>query len=180
MSIVATIGLLANLAILYFLHQEHGINARSAFLHVVSDTVSSVAILFGAAAMAWRPDLAWIDPVLSMAIGALILWGSLRIVLEITDILMESVPAHIDVGAVSTLMGKCRGVTAVHDLHVWTISSGMVALSAHLVVDQHGMSRTDEILTAVKAGLQRGFGIDHTTLQIESAEYAHVDDVHRH
>ncbi|HTN54162.1 MAG TPA: cation diffusion facilitator family transporter [Anaeromyxobacter sp.] len=180
MAIVAGIGLVANLAILWFLHGEHSLNARSAFLHVISDTISSVAILGGAGVMALRPELGWIDPVLSIAIALLILWGAYGLVLEITDILMESVPRHLDAGVVCKRMECCPGVIAVHDLHIWTISSGLHALSAHLVVHVEAVGRNDEILTAVKAGLRREFGIDHTTLQIESAAYAHVDDVHRH
>lgn len=177
---VASLGLAANLAILWFLHDEHTLNARSAFLHVLSDTVSSLAILAGAGVMVLRPDLRWVDPVLSLAIAALILWGAVRLVLEITDILMEGVPRHLDVAAVTRQMESAGGVTAVHDLHIWTISSGLYALSAHLVVRADGMGRNDEILTEVKAGLRRTFGIDHTTLQIESTDYAHVDDVHMH
>lgn len=177
---VASLGLAANLAILWFLHDEHTLNARSAFLHVLSDTVSSLAILAGAGVMVLRPDLRWVDPVLSLAIAALILWGAVRLVLEITDILMEGVPRHLDVAAVTRQMEAAGGVTAVHDLHIWTISSGLYALSAHLVVRADGMGRNDEILTEVKAGLRRTFGIDHTTLQIESTDYAHVDDVHMH
>ncbi len=180
MAVVAAIGLAANLAILWVLHQEHGLNARSAFLHVVSDTVSSVAILAGAGAIALRPDLWWIDPVLSLAIAVLILWGAVRLILEITHILMEAVPAHLDLGAVTRRMEEAHGVIAVHDLHIWTISSGMYALSAHVVVHADSVGRNDEILALVKGGLRRSFGIDHTTIQIESAEYAHVDDIHTH
>jgi cobalt-zinc-cadmium efflux system protein len=181
MALIATVGLAANLAILWFLHDEHGLNARSAFLHVLADTVSSVAILVGAAAMALRPDLWWIDPLLSLAISALILFGALRLVLEITDILMEGVPRHLDVAEVTRLMAEADpGVMAVHDLHIWTISSGMYALSAHVVVHADSIGRNDAILAAVKGRLRRICGIDHTTLQIESAEYAHVDDVHTH
>jgi cobalt-zinc-cadmium efflux system protein len=180
MAAVALVGLAANLAILWFLHEEHSLNARSAFLHVLSDTVSSVAILGGAGAMALHPGLWWIDPALSLAIAALILWGALRLVLEITHILMEGVPGHLDLGAVAREMESADGVIAVHDLHIWAISSGLYALSAHLVVDGGAMGRNDEILAAVKGSLRRTFGIDHTTLQIESAAYAHVDDVHTH
>ncbi len=180
MAVVAAIGLAANLAILWFLHQERGLNARAAFVHVLSDAVSSIAILGGAGAMAARPGLRWIDPVLSIGIAALILFGALRLILEITDILMEGVPRHLDVGAVTLQMESAKGVVAVHDLHIWTISSGLYALSAHLVVDAEAIGRNDTILTEVKSGLRRRFGIDHTTLQIESAEYAHVDDVHTH
>ena len=180
MAIIAAIGLAANLAILWFLKHEHGLNARSAFLHVLADTISSVAILGGAGAMALRPDLWWIDPALSILISALILWGAMRLVLEITDILMESVPRHLDLGEVTRQMESADGVLAVHDLHIWTISSGMYALSAHVVVHSDAVGRNDDILTAVKGGLRRTFAIDHTTLQIESAAYAHVDDVHSH
>jgi len=180
MAIVATIGLAANLAILWFLHGEHTLNARSAFLHVLSDTISSVAILGGAGVMALWPGLWWIDPALSLAIAALILWGAVRLILEITHILMEGVPGHLDLGAVAREMESAEGVIAVHDLHIWAISSGLYALSCHLVVEGGAMGRNDDILTEVKATLRRTFGIDHTTLQIESAAYAHVDDVHTH
>ena len=77
-------------------------------------------------------------------------------------------------------MESARGVSAVHDLHIWTISSGLYALSAHLVVHAEEMGRNDEILNEVKRGLRRSFGIDHTTLQIESVQYEHLHDVHRH
>jgi cobalt-zinc-cadmium efflux system protein len=180
LNVGALVGLAANLAILWFLHREHSLNARSAFLHVVSDTISSVAILLGAGAMALRPELWWIDPLLSIGISVLILWGAWRLVLEVTDILMEAVPGHIDAAEVARQMEETEFVLAVHDLHIWSISSGMCALSAHLVVDGVAVGRNDEILTEVKARLRRSFGIDHTTLQIESAAYAHVDDVHTH
>jgi cobalt-zinc-cadmium efflux system protein len=178
---VATVGLAANLAILVVLRQEHGLNARSAFLHVLADTVSSVAILAGAGVMWLRPEWAWIDPALSLTIAALILWGALRLIREITDILMESVPGHLDVAEVTAGMaGAADGVVAVHDLHIWTISSGLYALSAHVVVHLDAMGRNDEILTAVKMTLRERFRIDHTTIQIESAQYAHVNDVCAH
>jgi len=181
MAVVATVGLLANLAILAVLRHEHGLNARSAFLHVLADTVSSVAILVGAALMWWRPAWTWLDPVLSVAIAVLILLGAVRLILEITDILMESVPGHIDVGEVERGMaGAASGVVAVHDLHIWTISSGLYALSAHVVVEAAAVGRNDEILTAVKLTLRDRFSIDHATIQIESASYAHVNDVCAH
>lgn len=180
MAAVAGVGLAANLAILGFLHGEDGLNTRSAFLHVVSDTLSSVGVLAGAGLMLWRPDLTWIDPALSLVIACLILVGAFRLILEITDILMEAVPKHIDVAAVQRQMESADGVVAVHDLHVWCISSGMVALSAHLVVSAAGLGNNDAILTQVKKHLRHSFGIDHTTLQIESADYEHVHDVHRH
>jgi cobalt-zinc-cadmium efflux system protein len=175
---VAVVGLAANLAILVVLRHEHGLNARSAFLHVVADTVSSVAIVAGAVVMWLVPAWTWIDPVLSVAIGALILVGAVRLILEITDILMESVPGHLDVAEVQRGMAAAAvGVVAVHDLHIWTISSGQHALSAHVVVASADLGRNDEILRAVKLTLRDRFQIGHATIQIESAEYTHVNDV---
>ncbi len=177
---VATVGVVGNSVILVWLRGDHNLNTRSAFLHVLGDAIASLAVLAGAGAMWLRPELGWIDPVLSLAIALLILWGAGRLVLEITDILMEAVPRHLDVDQIARLMEEAEGVVAVHDLHVWTISSGLYALSAHLVIRSEAMGRNDAILTAVKSSLCRRYGIDHTTLQIESVDYAHVDDVHTH
>jgi cobalt-zinc-cadmium efflux system protein len=178
---VATVGLIANLVVLRWLHADHSLNARSAFLHVVGDTVSSVVVLAGAVAMWFRPAWTWIDPVLSLGISVLILWGALRISLEIADILMEAVPRHLAIEEVCGAMGSVPGVLAVHDLHLWTISSGLYALSAHVVVGEEDLGRNDAILDDVKGRLRAGFHIDHTTIQIESAGYAHrYDDVHAH
>jgi cobalt-zinc-cadmium efflux system protein len=176
----AALGVAGNAVILSWLRHDHSLNARSAFLHVLGDAIASVAVLAGAVVMWVQPDLHWIDPILSMGIAGLILWGCLRLVLEITDILMESVPRHLDVDDVCNLIEGAGGVVAVHDLHIWTISSGMYALSAHLVVGADAVGQNDQILTEVKSRLHRTCGIDHTTLQIESAHYAHLDDVHTH
>ena len=178
MASVAAVGLAANVLVLALLRRDRSLNARSAFLHVVGDAISSVAVMGAALAMWVRPSLQWLDPALSLLIAALILWSALRLVLEITDILMEAVPGHLDVSAVCGLMEQAPGVLAVHDLHIWTISSGSYALSAHLVVEAAAMGRNDVILDEVKSRLRRRCGIGHTTLQIESAGYAHVYDVH--
>ena len=180
MASIAALGLAGNLAILYWLHEDRRLNVRAAFLHVLSDTVASVAVLSGAAAMRFRPDLWWVDPALSMGIAALILWGAFGLVFEVTGILMESVPGHLDVAAVNRAMETAGSVVAVHDLHIWTISSGMYALSAHVVVGPDCLARCDEILHEVKRRLRVDYGIDHTTLQIESPEYDHAHDVHAH
>ena len=177
---VASVGVAGNSIILVWLRGDHNLNTRSAFLHVLGDAVASLAVLAGAGTMWLRPDLDWIDPVLSLGIALLILWGAGRLVLEITDILMEAVPRHLDVDEITRVMEAAEGVVAVHDLHVWTISSGLYALSAHLVIDAGAIGRNDAILTEVKARLMKRYGIDHTTLQIESVDYAHVDDVHTH
>jgi cobalt-zinc-cadmium efflux system protein len=128
-----------------------------------------------------RPGWTWLDPALSLAIAALILWGSVRLIREITDILMESVPGHLDVAEVQRGMASAAaGVVAVHDLHIWTISSGQHALSAHVVVATADLGRNDEILTAVKTTLRDRFQIRHATIQIESDGYRHVNEVCAH
>ncbi|HET8724352.1 MAG TPA: cation diffusion facilitator family transporter [Anaeromyxobacteraceae bacterium] len=181
MAAIAAVGLVANLVVLRWLHGDHSLNARSAFLHVLGDAVSSVVVLAGAGAMWLEPAWTWVDPVLSLGISLLILWGALRLSLEIADILMEAVPRHLAIEEVCGEMGSVPGVLAVHDLHVWTISSGHHALSAHVVVGEEHLGRNDAILDDVKGRLRRRFAIDHTTIQIESARYAHLyDDVHSH
>jgi len=177
---IGAIGLAGNLTILYFLHDEQGVNARTAFMHVLSDAVSSVAVVAAAGIMALHPAATWIDPALSLLIVVLILVGAFRLVQEITHILMEAVPSHLDVGAVEEAMRGGLCISAVHDLHIWTIASGLYALSAHLVVADEHLGRNDEILDGMKRLLRERFGIGHTTLQIETARYDHANDLHVH
>ena len=174
---VTLVGLVANLATLGFLHKSHSLNVRGAFLHVLGDTLSSVAIIIGAGLIWWTGWLA-IDPIISAGISVVIVVGAIRLVRDAVDVLLEAVPGHVDLDAVRQLMRKVEGVTAVHDLHVWTISSGIYALSAHLVVLDPMVCNNDQILSAVKHELYDRFGIDHTTIQIESETYAHLGEVH--
>ncbi len=180
MAVVGVVGLAANLAILRLLHGEHGVNARSAFLHVLSDAVSSVAVVGAAGVLAIWPSATWIDSVLSLLITVLILLGAFKLVQEITTILREGVPRHIDVSAVAGAIQSTAGVTAVHDLHIWTIASGLYALSVHVVVAECDLVRNDQILDAVKRELRERFEIGHATVQIETAGYGHANEVHAH
>ncbi len=174
---IAAVGLVANVLVLARLHGDENLNTRSAFLHVLGDAISSVAVLAAAGAMWFYPQATWLDPTLSLGIALLILWGAVRLVREIADVLMEAVPRHLEVGQIGEAMEEAHArVVAVHDLHVWTISSGLYALSAHLVVECASLGCNDEILTTVKARLRQRFGIDHTTLQIETDAYDHADD----
>ncbi len=177
MAVVAAIGLLANLGALGFLHSTHSMNVRGAFLHVLGDALSSVGVLLGAGLMALT---GWfiVDPLISLLISVVIVYGAVRLVRDAVDVLLEAVPAHVDVSAVKELLLKVQGVREVHDLHVWTISSGMYALSAHLVVHDPMVCNNDTILSAVKHELNDRFGIDHTTIQIESESFAHLGEVH--
>ncbi|HEX8538422.1 MAG TPA: cation diffusion facilitator family transporter [Cystobacter sp.] len=177
MALVALVGLLANLLALNFLHHTHSMNVRGAFLHVLGDTLSSVGVLVGAGVM-WLTGWYVVDPLISMLISVVIVVGAVRLVRDAVDVLLEAVPAHVDMPQVKELLLKVQGVRDVHDLHVWTIASGMYALSAHLVVADPKVSNNDEILSAVKHELLERFKIDHTTIQIESETYAHVGEVH--
>jgi len=177
MAILGAIALAGNLGALSFLHRSHTLNARAALLHVIGDTLSSLGVLLGAGVMAlsgWR----WVDPVLSLAISVIIVIGSWRLLRDAVDVLLEAVPAHVDLDAVRGLLEGAEGVVAVHDLHVWTLSSGLYALSAHLVVLDPMVCNNDQILSAVKHELLGRYGIDHTTIQIESESYAHTGEVH--
>ncbi len=174
--VVSAIGLVANLITLALLHRSHSMNVRGAFLHVVGDTLSSVAVLVGAGIIGLTGWLL-VDPIVSAAISVVIVIGAIRLMRDAVDVLLEATPAHVDLDAVRELMAKVTGVTAVHDLHVWTISSGIYALSAHLVV-LDPVCNNDQILSAVKHDLYDRFGIDHTTIQIESEAYAHLGEVH--
>jgi cobalt-zinc-cadmium efflux system protein len=171
MAVVATIGLGANLLAMGFLHSGHSLNTRSAFLHVLGDALSSVGVLVGAAVMAFT-GWAWVDPAISLGISAVVVVGGWRVLREAVDVLLETVPPHVDVDGVERALGAIPRVCAVHDLHIWTVGSGMVALSAHLVVDEPSACENDTILVAAKRALVERFGIDHSTLQIESQGYA--------
>ena len=155
-----------------FLHSGHSLNTRSAFLHVLGDALSSLGVLVGAAVM-YFTGWAWVDPIISIAISAVIVVGGWRVLREAVDVLLETVPPHVDVAGVEKALGCIPRVTAVHDLHIWTVGSGMVALSAHLVVDEPSACENDTILVAAKRALVERFGIDHSTLQIESQGYRH-------
>lgn len=174
---IASIGLVSNLISLAFLHRSHSMTVHGAFLHVLGDTLSSVGVIVGAVVMYFTGWLA-VDPIISVAISAVIIVGAYKLVRDAVDVLLEATPAHVDMEAVRKLLAEARGVTSVHDLHVWTISSGIYALSVHLVVENALSCNNDEILSAVKHQLLDRFGIDHTTIQIESETYAHVGEVH--
>lgn len=163
---VASIGLLANLGGLWLLHGEKGnINVRAAFLHVLGDTLGSVGVLVGALIIAltgWTRA----DVVISLGIAILIVVSSVGLLREVFDVLLEAAPRHIDTEAVRRSICAVPGVNGVHDLHVWSITSGMPALSAHVVVLDRTRDSHD-VLVAIRNKLRESFGIDHTTLQIE-------------
>jgi cobalt-zinc-cadmium efflux system protein len=158
---------------------QGSMNLRSTFLHLAGDLLNSVGVLVSAAVITWTGRLE-ADPIISFLIAATIVWSAVRLCREAVDVLLEGAPRHIPVGEVSTALAQVPGVSAVHDLHVWTITSGLVALSCHIVVtcDSPGCRSHDEILTDAKALLRERFAIEHTTIQFESDQYRHEEVVH--
>ena len=108
-----------------------------------------------------------VDPIIAVFIGGIILWGAMRIVRESVDILLEAVPKHIQVDKVIETIKNVPGVEEVHDIHIWTITSGIHALSAHLLIEDKRVSKSAEIVETVNRDLTRHFNITHTTLQLE-------------
>ncbi len=150
------------------------VNVRSAVLHEVGDTLSTAAVIAGGFAILWTGQY-WIDAALSCGIGALILWSSFGIVRETLNILLEGTPRGISLEAVESAMRHVAGVSAVHDLHLWSIGSENHALSAHVKIADMATSESDTILREINEKLGQGFGIHHTTIQLEHAvcETAH-------
>lgn len=166
MMAIAVGGLVVNLTGLAILSggRNESLNVRGAWLHVLTDALGSVqAIAAGVLIWAWGWN--WADPVASVLIALLVVWSAWNLLKETVGVLMEGTPAHIDLDEVRNTLARLPGVCGVHDLHVWTITSGMEALSAHLVVVEE--TSTTVLLRQVQASLHDRFGIHHATVQIE-------------
>jgi cobalt-zinc-cadmium efflux system protein len=163
---IATGGLLINLAGLWILNsgRSESLNVRGAWLHVLTDALGSIGAVV-AGGLIWAFGWNWADPVVSVLIGVLVLYSSWALLRETVAVLMEGAPGHIDVDKVRGAIREVPGVRGVHDLHVWTITSGMVALSAHVVVEEGRFGQNT--LRSVRELLHEQFGIDHTTIQLE-------------
>jgi len=172
--LIATGGLVVNLAGMAVLggHSHDGIAVRSAWLHMLGDALGSAGAMASAlliVAFGWN----WADPAASLLIALLIVRSATKLLLETVGVLMEGAPHHIDVVRVRGDLEQLAGVDGVHDLHVWTITSGMEALSGHLVLASGVRGR--DVLSAARSLLHERFGIDHVTLQLEESQ-EFVDD----
>jgi cobalt-zinc-cadmium efflux system protein len=160
---VAFVGLLGNLAAAWILSRAGtSLNARSALLHVLSDLLGSVAAIVAGAVIVftgWMP----IDPILSLAVSLLILRSTWRLLAQSTGVLMEGVPAHLSYDEIGRALTRVPGITAVHDLHVWHMTSDRAALSAHVLIREP--TEWPQTLAAAQRLLAEHFGIDHVTLQ---------------
>ena len=164
-AIVALIGLILNVGVAWLLSRgEDDLNTRAALLHVMGDLLGSVAALIAGAVIyftGWTP----IDPILSLFIVVLILFSSLRLLRESMHGLMEGVPLHLSLPEVGQAMAKVDGVRSVHDLHIWSLSSNRIALSAHVVISD--LACWENTLATLRELLEERFHIDHVTLQPE-------------
>lgn len=167
---IATGGLAVNLIGLAILHggKEHSLNLHGAWLHVLTDALGSIGAI-AAAALIWALGWRWIDPAISFLIGALVIYSAWNLVQESVAVLMESVPRGIDVDDVRNSIMSVPSITGVHDLHVWSITRGLDALSAHVVTDHTRPAA--ELLSQVRAVLHDRYGIGQLTIQIEPAEF---------
>lgn len=163
---IAVGGLVINLVSMSILHggREENLNLRGAWLHVMMDALGSVGAILAGLAIWWF-NWEWVDPLASILIGLLVIYSSWRLLAEAVSVLMESAPANLDIDEVQDALHEVASVSEIHDLHVWTITSGLICLSAHAVVDDH--RRDADVLTEMRDLLHDRFGIDHITIQIE-------------
>lgn len=168
---VAAIGLVANLVGILVLRSasRDNLNVRGAFLHMWGDTVSSIGVI-AAGIIILLTGWTTADPIISIVIGLLILRGAVALVWESSDILLEAVPKHLDVVRISNAVSRIKGVRDIHDVHLWTITSGMYALSCHVLIEDQMVSNSTQIVGEINQTLSREFGIGHSTLQLECEE----------
>jgi cobalt-zinc-cadmium efflux system protein len=174
---VAVLGLLANLASARVLHpaSHDSMNVRGAYLHILGDLLGFIGTIAAAViirATGWLPA----DTIASIVVTALIVIGAWRLVRDSVDVLLESTPAHISLGAVRQQLEAIPGVESVHDLHIWTVTSGVIAMSAHAIVRQP--ERHQHVLEHVHDAMVL-FGIQHVTVQLERREM-YEREVHLH
>lgn len=167
MMVIAAVGLVANLIGLWLLgHDEHNMNVRGAFLHIMGDTLSSLGVLAGGAVI-YFTGYTRIDPVLSVVIAVIIVVSSFSLLREVINVLLEAAPRGISTEKVKATIGAVEGVGQVHDLHIWSITAGLPALSAHIVLKDPG-DDPQRVLCSIQRQLRETYAIEHATLQIEA------------
>jgi len=168
MLVVAVVGLVANLigALVLAKHSHANLNIRGAYLHIIGDALSSVGVVVGGAVILLT---GWylIDPILSILISLVIIYGAWALLKESVSILLESVPGHVDIDIVAAEIGKLAGVREAYHIHVWTITSGVHAMSAHVIIEDQLVSRSRDLLDEIRSLLSKQFKIRHSTLQLE-------------
>ena len=145
---------------------KHDLNVRSAYLHMLGDAFSAMGVVVAGIVVA-TTGAAIADPIVSFLIGGLILWSSWGILTEAVDVLLEAAPKGLDMAALEHGIKDVPDVIDVHDLHVWTVASGMIACSCHIVIEEQSASSGQNVHRAVASMLKHHYGIGHTTVQVE-------------
>ena len=166
--LTASIGLAGNLVVMFLLkhHAGKSINIHSAFIHVVYNTISSVAVIT-TGFIALNTGITIVDPLVAFLIAGLVARSAYSIVRSSTLILLEGAPSELDIREILATLKELDGVVDVHDLHVWTISTGMDALSGHVVVRDQMLSESNKLLSEINTMLAERYNITHTTIQME-------------
>lgn len=172
MMIVAGIGIVINstTALLFARGRDHDLNIRGAYLHMAADAAVSAAVVFAGLLIVWTGQL-WVDPVMSLAVAGVIMWGSIGLLRESVGMSLMGVPSGIYLDEVEAELSRLAGVETVHDLHIWPLSTTETALTAHLVAPD--VASTDALLEAARKMLHDCFQIEHCTIQVERT---HLED----
>ncbi len=179
MLIVGGVGLLVNVVTALVLHRSAGesLNVEGAFLHVIADLLGSVAVVVAAIlVLSFGWDIA--DPIFGIVIGVLILASSFRLLWKVVHVLMEGTPAHLDLHQLCQRLEELDGVTGVHDIHAWSITTGYDALSAHVTADDSVMEAPNAVMQRLREIASSEFGIGHVTIQLEGSMDGCEEDHH--
>ncbi len=175
--IIATIGIIINTWVALKLHGHHDLNIKGAYLHVLGDALASVAVIAGAIIIIFTGKTI-VDPLLSILIGLMLVYGAVKLVFGSARILLEFAPKHVDADTLSGVMMEIEGVKGVHDIHIWSICSNIHAMSAHVLVDRIHVQQTEILISKIIKIVKDRFRILHTTLQFECAECTPVEIGH--
>ena len=179
MLVVGVVGLGVNVAAAWVLHRSAGysLNVEGAFLHVIADLLGSVAVISaGVLVLALGWDVA--DPIFGIVIGVFILASSMRLLWKVVHVLMEGTPAHLDLHLLCHRLEELEGVTGIHDIHAWSITTGYDALSAHVTADVAVMEDPNPVLQRLRDIASSEFGIAHVTIQLEDSTDGCAEDHH--
>lgn len=168
MTLVALVGLAVNTSVGFLLMRDGrvNLNVRAALVHVAGDALGAAAVVIGGI-LIYFFQIAWLDPILSLFVAAIIIIGVIGVLREATDVLLESVPRGVDTEAVRRTLRELPGIVDIHDLHIWTIGSANSALSAHALLDDRRISEATVALQQIEDLLQRKYAINHVTIQFE-------------
>ena len=181
MLVISIAGLMANLYVVIKMqdYERGNLNIRGAYLHVLTDTLSSVGVVVAGVLIFLTGNYVF-DPLISVIIGIFILFSSLRLIRESANILMEAVPAGVDLNKLTKDMSKIKGVKEVHDLHVWCISSDVYALNSHVLIDAKDVKSLNKIVSKINEMLKKKYKITHTTIQSECDRCVEGKNKHCH